>query len=120
MMERAKGCLDNGKIIIAKRLKDKFRIYHGPIRPFVEGRGQLPKNGNGDYQFDLAFRNEEMSIRQLPKATFTPVGETAYSDKEKQSDKRIHKVTSQFEKLSPDQRVELLQELISSTQNGGE
>lgn len=111
MLERAKSSLDSGRIVIAKRLKEKMRIYIGPIRPFVEGAGKLTKTRKGEFQFDQEIKRGELTIKQLPRATFEMLNEINFSDDEKENDRKRNDLIRQFEKLSPEERAALLESL---------
>lgn len=111
MMERAKSSLDTGSIVIAKRLKEKMRIYIGPIRPFAKGVDMLTKTSKGEFHFDQEIKRGELTIKQLRKAKFELLTEITFTDDEKENERKKSDLIRQIDKLRPEERAALLESL---------
>jgi hypothetical protein len=53
-------------IIVRKYTEEKFEIYSGKLSLFLENKGLLSRNYQGNYQFDLKLKGDDMIITRIP------------------------------------------------------
>ncbi len=111
MLERARSSATVGRIVIAKRLKAKMRIYIGSIGPFVAEVDKLIKTKKGDYHFDQEIRHGNLRVKQLPNAKFELLSEVDISDSDKVQDKRKSDLVRQYKSMSPEEKAEFMEAL---------
>jgi hypothetical protein len=99
-----------GMLVIASRLRDRLRIFIGPLDALAAARRKLPRNAAGDYQFNVTNQGTRLFIREVREATLRELPAEAYSAADKEKDEFTRSIKRLLAKLSPDERAQLLRE----------
>jgi hypothetical protein len=102
-----------GVLIVAKRYKNKIDVYSGPVRPLIENKDNLSHTKEGNYQFHIEILGGHLLIREIPGLSLTKLGETPHSFEEKDSDKKVQEVKDILDKLTPEERAEVLKKFYN-------
>jgi hypothetical protein len=108
--EKARRATD-GVLVVAKRYKNIIDIYSGPLQPLIKSKHSLSHTQKGDYQFNIDIRGNHLSIKEVQGLYLTKLGEAPYSVEEKCSDTKAKEIKSLLNKLTPEERDQLLREL---------
>ena len=106
-----------GILVIAQKERERtnqevynLKIFRGPLNPFTKERSSLYRasNSTGDYQFTVKQRGDHMQCDQIPGMLLTRLTTIPYSVEARSGDRRVHDVSKQLAKLSPEEISELM------------
>jgi hypothetical protein len=115
MMQAEERQKTDGILIIAKRNRSNIDIYWGSLQTLIENKRLLSHTQKGDFQFNLRERGAKLIIHEIPELSLCKLGDAAYSESEKTTDKSIEKVGVLLRKLSPEAREHLFEELAKKS-----
>lgn len=103
----------DGVLVIAVRKKASMDVFAGSVGELVKGRGKLyrARKTTGDYQFTYRAGGSHLIVDQLPGFSLEQIGALPYEADEKEKDIAVDNVTKLFEKMSKEEREELLRSL---------
>lgn len=110
MFEEETRRATEGVLVVAKRFRNRIDIYSGPLQPIIDSRDTLSHTQTGDYQFNIYIRSNHLFIKEVAGLSLAKLGETPYSEGEKESDTNIGELKKIISKLSAKEREELLKE----------
>lgn len=113
MMQAEAESDSDGVLVIAKRKKNEISIFSGPLRPLVNNQDGLAHTKRGDFQFNVRILGRHMFIAEVPDLVLTELGEASYTDHDKVGDKRVAEIKALMEKMSPEARRKVLDDLKS-------
>jgi len=98
-------------LVIAKRYRDDIDIYVGPFQPLLKNKARLPTTVNDQYVFNLRPVTQGFLIKEVPSLVLSQIGETKFTRDEKAGDRRFRQAVAMLDRLSPEERAELLRKL---------
>lgn len=109
MLEEEEKRNSNGILVVAKRYSNKIDVFTGSLQALIKNKTKLSHTQKGDYQFNIHIRGKHLFVKEITQLSLTKLGEAPYTDNEKYADKKVEKVKSILNKLSPEERKEILE-----------
>ena len=106
----------DGVLVVAKRQRSSIAVFHGTLRPLIAARRELSHTQTGDYQFNVAIRGNSMTIKEVVGLTLRRLGDM--QDVGLAQSARVAKLDALIEKMSPDERRQLLARLAAKNASG--
>lgn len=113
MMDAEISAPTEGILVVAVRKKNSMEIFAGSVGNLYKGREKLyrAKKTTADYQFTYKVRGNHLIVEQLPGFSLEKIGALPYEENEKKKDIAVDNVTKLLEKMSDEEREELLRSL---------
>jgi hypothetical protein len=110
MMDAEAERPSGGMLVIASRLRDRLRIFIGPLDALVASRRKLPRTAAGDYQFNVATQGARLFVKEVLQAVLRELPAEPYSAADKEKDETIRSIKRLLMRLSSEERAQLLRE----------
>lgn len=99
-----------GMLVFAKRTRTKIKIYSGPLKKLIQGKDKLSRNQQGDLQFILTWRGDEVYVKENPEVSLKSLTDIEYSVEEKEKDRTFKEAKKSLAALSNHERKLLMKE----------
>lgn len=90
-----------GVLVIAKRKLNSIDIFVGSLPILIRNKSSLCRTDK-DYQFNVKTFSEGISLKEAPDVRLKKISTIDYTKDDKVSDKTVHKVTHEVNKLVKD------------------